>query len=108
MGRAAAATSAPNSADGVGGHRRPAAQSTCSAGEPASASARAGSPGPTEPSATRTLRVGTVGDEAQAGDGDHHRVADADLEVLLGAVEHRDRDRGDQLAGGAARCASDR
>ena len=39
-----------------------------------------------------------VDGEAGAGDGDHHRVAHADLGVALPAVEHGHGDRGDQLA----------
>ena len=51
----------------------------------------------TEGEANRASR--SVDGEAGAGDGDDHRVADADLGVALPAVEHRHRDGDDQLAG---------
>ena len=40
---------------------------------------------------------GSVDGQARPGDGDHHRVADADLGVSLPAVEHGHGHRGDQL-----------
>ena len=53
----------------------------------ASASGHRSMVGPTEPSASATVPSVGVDDEAGAGDGDHHRVAHADLGVALPAVD---------------------